>query len=148
MARMNSKVRREFDASALVTLRDVDDGAETADANEAGIALNVLTGAYWDNSDQPNGDIRVSVHVTAIDRTTGDETYTIYFEVDTSNAFASASEVARITGITATGYYEVVIPQVLVEKFETGATHLRARLDVAGTTPSITYGAWATFDGA
>ena len=61
MARMNSKVRREFDAAADVTLRDADDGAETATASETGVSLNLLTDAYWDNDEQPNGVIMVSV---------------------------------------------------------------------------------------
>ena len=147
MARMAGKVRREFDAAAEITLRDIDDGAETADASEAGVALNVLNGAYWDNNEQPNGIFIISVHVSALDFTSADEVYDIYFEVDTSNSFASAKEVARLKSIPATNYYEVVVSSQLIEALETGATHLRARLDVSGTTPSITYGAWATFEG-
>lgn len=147
MARMASKVRREFDAAAAVTLRDIDDGAETADAAETGVALNLLTDAYWDNDEQADGKIAVSIHVTAADYTTGDEEYDLYFEVDTASNFPSAKEVARLKGVPTTGYYEVVIPTQLIEALEAGATHLRVRLDVTGTTPSITYGAWMTFQG-
>lgn len=147
MARMASKVRREFDAAAAVTLRDIDDGAETADAAETGVALNLLTDAYWDNDEQADGKIAVSIHVTAADYTTGDEEYDLYFEVDTASNFSSAKEVARLKTVPTTGYYEVVIPTQLIEALEAGATHLRVRLDVTGTAPSITYGAWMTFQG-
>jgi hypothetical protein len=144
---MAGKVRREFDAAAEITLRDIDDGAETADASEAGVALNVLNGAYWDNNEQPNGIFIVPIHITTLDRTTGDETYDFYLEVDTSSSFSSAKEVARLTGVTAVGYYELVVSSQLIEALEAGATHLRVRLDVGGTTPSVVYGAWAVFEG-
>jgi hypothetical protein len=144
---MAGKVTREFDAAAAITLRDIEDGAETADASEAGVLLNLLTDAYWDNDEQPNGIITVNVHVSAMDETTGDEVYDIYFEVDTASNFPSAIEVARLKAVPAAGYYQVAIPSQLIEALEAGATHLRARLDVTGTTPSITYGAWMTFQG-
>lgn len=145
MARMNSKVRREFDAAAAVTLRDIADGAETADASEAGVALNTLTDAYWDNDEVPNGIFLVSFHVSDADFANADEVYDIYVEVDTASGFASAKEVARLKSIPSVGYYEVPISSQLIEKLESGATHIRARLDVTGTTPSITYGAWMTY---
>lgn len=145
MARMNSKVRREFDAAAAVTLRDIDDGAETADAAEAGVALNTLTDAYWDNDEVPQGIFLVSFHVSARDVADADEVYDIYIEVDTASGFSSAKEVARLKTIPSVGYYEVPISSQLIEALESGATHIRARLDVTGTTPSITYGAWMTY---
>jgi hypothetical protein len=147
MARMASKVTREFDAAAQVTLRDIDDGAETADASETGVALNLLTDAYWDNDEQADGKVVVSIHVSAIDFTTLDEVYDIYVEVDTASGFPSAKEVARLFRVPGVGYYEIVVPTRLVEALEVGATHIRARLDVGGTTPSITYGAWMTYQG-
>ena len=39
---MNSRVKQPFDADAKVTLRDAADGAETATATEAGIALDAI----------------------------------------------------------------------------------------------------------
>lgn len=147
MARMASKVTREFDAAAAITLRDITDGAETADASEAGVLLNLLSDAYWDNDEQPNGIITVNVHVSAADFTNADEVYDIYLEVDTSSAFASAVEVARLKSVPGAGYYQLHVASQLIEALEAGATHIRARLDVTGTTPSITYGAWMTFQG-
>lgn len=145
MARMNSKVTREFDAASAVTLRNIVDGAETADAAEAAVALNTLKDAYWDGNEVPNGKVVISVNVTALDLASADEVYDLYFEVDTASGFASAVEVARIKSILTTGYYEVVVSSTLIEKLEVGATHIRARLDVTGTTPSFTYGAWMTY---
>lgn len=150
MARMASKVRREFDAEAAITLRDLDDGAETADAAEAGVALNTLKDAYWDNNEVPNGIFLVNVHVSALAKPDADETFTLYVEVDTSNSFGSAVEVARLHLIPSTGFYELPISSNNIEKLEPGATHIRVRLDVtdADNDPglaSITYGAWLTY---
>lgn len=145
MARMSGKVTREFDAAAAVTLRNAADGAETADVAEAGVALNTLVDADWDNGEVPNGTVAISVLVSAMDTGNADEVYDLYFEVDTTDQFSSAKEVARIKGIPAVGYYEVPVSSKLIEKLEAGATHIRARLDVTGTTPSMTYGAWMTF---
>lgn len=150
MARMASKVRREFDAEAAITLRDLDDGAETADAAETGVALNTLKDAYWDNNEVPNGLFLVNVHVSELAKPDNDETFTLYVEVDTSNSFGSAVEVGRLHLIPSTGFYEIVISSNNIEKLEPGATHIRVRLDVtdADNDPglaSITYGAWMTF---
>jgi len=142
---MSGKVTREFDAAAAVTLRNAADGAETADVAEAGVALNTLVDADWDNGEVPNGTVAISVLVSAMDTGNADEVYDLYFEVDTTDQFSSAKEVARIKGIPAVGYYEVPVSSKLIEKLEAGATHIRARLDVTGTTPSMTYGAWMTF---
>lgn len=145
MARMSGKVTREFDAAAAVTLRNAADGAETADVAEAGVALNTLVNADWDNGEVPNGIVMISVWVEDINFADLDEVYDLYFEVDTTSGFSSAKEVARIKGIPAVGYYEVPVSSKLIEKLEAGATHIRARLDGTGTSFSITYGAWMTF---
>lgn len=147
MARMASKVTREFDAGASTTLRNQADGAETADASESPVALNTLTDAYWDNDEQPNGLFMISVHVASIDFGNADEVYDIYFEVG-DNDVSPAIEVARLKSVPAVGYYEVPVSSQLIKALDTDATHIRARLDVTGTTPSINYGAWITFVGA
>ncbi len=146
MANLSGKVKREFDAAAAATLRAIADGAETATAAEAPVALNTLNNAYWDNNDQPNGDLRVSISVTSIDRST-DEEYTINIEVDTAAGFSTPKIVATLIEPPTVGYYELVVPASLIEKLEPGATHIRAALVAGGTTPSIDYAAWLTFGG-
>lgn len=148
---MNSKVLEEYDAGAATLLRNIADGAETGvdtDA-EAGVALNTLTNAYWDNDEVPNGLVAVSIFVSALDRGDGDEAYTFIVEVDTADSFGSAVEVGRIgpTGLTSTGYYRVIVDSKMIEKLEPGATHIRIKCTKAGTSPSVTYGAWMTFKG-
>jgi hypothetical protein len=145
MARMASKVNVEFDAASAITLRDATDASETATSNEVAIALNLLTTAEWDNDEQPNGYLMVNIHITTIDRTTADETYTIAVMVDTADSFGSAVEVARLTGLTATGFYKIVVPRETIEKLEPGATHMRLTNTLAGTTPILDYHAWATY---
>lgn len=152
MAIMASKVKEEFDAAAQVTLRNITDGAETGvDTDvETGVALNTLVNAYWDNSEVPNGIVAVSVFVSALDRGDADETYIFIVEVDTSISFGSAVEVARLgpTGLTATGYYRMLVDSQMISKLEPGATHIRIKCTKTGTTPSVTYGAWMTFKAA
>lgn len=149
MARMASKVRREFDAEATITLRDLDDGAEAADAAEAGVALNTLKDAYWDNDEVPQGIFLVNVHVSALGTYESGETVDLYVEVDTSNSFASAVEVARLKNVQVggVGFYEIPVSSNNIEKLEPGATHIRIRADLTGDadTESVSYGAWMTF---
>lgn len=149
MARMASKVRREFDAEAAITLRDLDDGAETADAAETGVALNTLKDAYWDNNEVPQGIFLVNVHVSELGTYEAGETVDLYVEVDTSNSFASAVEVARLKNVQVggVGFYEIPVSSNNIEKLEPGATHIRIRADLTGDadTESVSYGAWMTF---
>jgi hypothetical protein len=149
---MNSKVLEEYDAGAATLLRNIADGAETGvdtDA-ETGVSLNTLSGAYWDNDEVPNGLVAVSIYVSALDRADVDETYTFIVEVDTQLAFGGTpTEVGRIgpTGVTSTGYYRVIVDSKMIEKLCPGATHIRIKCTKAGTSPSVTYGAWMTFKG-
>ncbi len=70
-----SKVRHAVDAEPSIVLRQLADGPETASAVENAISLNVNTTPYWSNGAIPFQQAAVVFRVTAIDRTTGDETY-------------------------------------------------------------------------
>lgn len=149
MARMASKVRREFDAEATITLRDLADGSEAADAAEAGVALNTLKDAYWDNNEVPHGIFLVNVHVGELAVFESGEAADLYVEVDTSNSFSTPVEVARLKGVQVggVGFYEIPVSSNNIEKLEPGATHIRIRLDLTGDADAeaITYGAWLTY---
>lgn len=143
----SSRVRALLDTDASVTLRNVTDGAETSTATETAVSLNELDNAFWDDGNQiPYGTFTVAIHVTAIDRTTGDETYTLALLVDdTSNLSDSPVTVASIS-ISQVGYYTLVVDSKNIPLLDpdTSGTDkwLAIRATLGGTTPSITYGAW------
>lgn len=143
MARMEGKIRREFDAEVAVTLRDAADGAETAAVAEAGVDINALTKAYWDDGEIPHGVFLVNIHVPTV--TTDDETYTLDVEVDTTSGFASPVKVATVSPV-GKSYMTVPIESASVEALLSGASWLRLNLSaVSGTAPSIVYGGWLTY---
>lgn len=115
-------------------LRDVADGAEVATAAEAGITVPVRKSDVF----------RVVFNVTALDETTGDETYVLSVETDSVAAFTDAPvEVARVT-VTENGVYPVALDSKLIAKLDPNAEAIRVKATLAGTTPSITYGAFIT----
>lgn len=116
---------------AELVLRDIADGAETATAAETGIALDVLKA----------GDFKVVLDVTALDATTGNETYVLSVETDANTSFGSAVQVGAVT-VTATGRYEVPLSQWQLAKLDSGAAAIRVNATLGGTTPSIAYGAF------
>lgn len=114
-------------------LRDIADGAETADVAEAGLALDVINA----------GNFKCVVHVSALDTANADETYAVIVETDSVAAFSDTPvEVGRVA-VTGTGVYEVLLSGEGIAKLDPDAAAIRVSLDVAGTTPSITYGAFA-----
>jgi len=124
----------QFDA--LTVLRDIDDGAETATADETGILFPVRF----------SGLFEVVINITAIDAASGNETYVLVVDVDSLAAFSDAPvEVARKTVDKATAMpAEVRIPLASddIARLDSNAAAIRVGLEAGGTTPSITYGAW------
>lgn len=153
MADMSGKVRAEFDAAAAWTLRDVADGAETGadDDYETGVAIDKLLGAYWDNGEVADGLIKINVHVTAITHANSNA-YTLVAQACTAADGTGAVEVGRLLidpSIGANKYYELYVSSKMIEQLAPDADFLRVGVlkTTSGGTPSITYGAWATYHG-
>jgi hypothetical protein len=122
---------RIFDKA--LELRNVADGAETSTANEAAINVDVLN----------MGEFKAVLNVTAIDRTTGDETYV--FDISVSDASGGTfTKVATLPAITAVGTYEIPLSGELVRQHDDDADWVRVGCTLGGTSPSITYGAFLT----
>lgn len=141
-----SRVKEQFDAASSVTLRNVSSGAVTSTTTETGITLNELRTAYWHNYEVPNGVMEIAVHVTALDTTSGDETYTISLLVDDVTGLNNSPVAIDAFPVTATGVYtryinSADIPNLDSDHNGTGK-YLAVKATLAGTTPSITYGAW------
>ena len=122
-----------FDSA--LQLRDIGDGAEIADADEVGVALDLLVA----------GDFKVHFRVSAADYGDADEVYLINIETDSELAFGDAPVIVGTLNVLepVTGKYEIALSQEMIKVLDPDATHIRCSLDVgASTTPSITYGAW------
>ena len=86
-------------------------------------------------------DFKVALNVTVLDTADADETYVISAEVDTASGFASAVQVGTLT-VTAVGSYEIPLSSKWVTNLEAAADFIRVVATLAGTTPSLTYGAF------
>lgn len=113
-------------------LRDIADGAETATASETGVSFAVRMA----------DDFKCVIYVSALDTTTGDETYLLTVETDSVAAFSGTPvEVGRVT-VLAAGVYEIPLSGREIEQRDPDAAAIRVKATLAGTTPSITYGAY------
>lgn len=144
-----SRMKYMFDGDASVTLRNVSDGAESATATETAISLNELDTAYWhDGTDIPYSYLVVVINITAIDATTGDETYVLTIQVDDTLAQSDTPVTVWTQTIarTFTGVIEAVIPAHNIPKMDTDSSGtdkwMAIKATLGGTTPSLTYGAW------
>lgn len=143
-----SKVKNLIDTADAAVLRDVADGAETSTAIETSIALNELDSAYWHGGEIPNGILQVMIHVTAIDGTTGDETYTLALIVDDVAAMNDSPVAVWSQAIADdfTGVLYAYVDSKNIPALDTDSSgtekYIAIRATLAGTTPSITYGAY------
>lgn len=115
-------------------LRNVADGAETATATETGFAFAARMA----------GDFKAIVFVTALDTTTGDETYVLTVETDSVAAFNDTPVEVGRAAVTQTGVYEIPMSASQITKLDADAAAIRVKATLSGTTPSITYGAYLT----
>lgn len=141
-----SRVNEIIDLADAVTLRDIADGAETATATETGKSLSELRAAYWHNKEIPHGVFKVVFNVTAVDRTTGDEAYTLALVVDDTADMSDNPSVIASLAITTAGVYTMFVDSKNIPQIDpdTSGTDkwIAARATLGGTTPIITYGAW------
>ncbi len=81
----------------------------------------------------------VVVDASAIDATTGDETYDVTIEGSNSATFASGVVELASQKVAETGRHEIFFTN---QKADTTYRYLRAKHVLGGTTPSINYTAW------
>lgn len=131
---VTKRTQRIYDANLV--LRDIDDGAETATANETAINVEAIN----------LEEFKAVIHVTALDFTTGDETYV--FDISVSDlvggTFTKVATLPDIGSATATGIYEIPLSGALVQGLDSDADWIRVGATLGGTTPSVTYGAFLT----
>ena len=131
-----------FNVDAELALRAEGLPNITADAASDPLSLDRLS-AYWNAGEIATPQqFAIFGSVSALDATTGDETYDIEVQVDSDTTFGSPV-VIKTVRVTKLGLF--VIPSVR-EQLEAvaDAAFLRLNVDVAGTTPIFNYYAYAT----
>lgn len=141
-----SRVKQIVDKASQATLRDVASGAITSTTTETALSLNELRAAYWQNYEIPHGVFAVSVNVTALDLSSGDETYTVSLLVDdvsgmNNNPVAVDSFPVKVAGVYTRYINSMDIPNLDADHDGLGKW-IAVKATLAGTTPSFTYGAW------
>lgn len=136
MAKLKSNFKYMLDAAPAITFRDAAAAAFTADGNTAAITLDEV-GGYWNTNELADSTFAVVINVSALDETTGDETYKINLEAGPVG-FASSVVVGTVT-VTETGQHVILVDVDTIRKSKADAAALRLAVDVAGTTPSIDF---------
>lgn len=149
-----SRVKAMFDTDASVTLRDVASGAVTSTTTETAVSLGELDTAYWEDGAQgsttgriPFGVMQVEIDITACDSGDGDETYTISLLVDDASGMNDSPVTVWSQAVTRgfTGVLYAYVDHRNITALNTDSsgsdTYMAIKATLAGTTPSITYGA-------
>lgn len=84
-------------------------------------------------------DYKIVIVVNAIDRTTGDETYTFTAK---TGATGSPITVVGTLAVNKTGQHILMLDAHTIERLDANRAVLELSLAVAGTTPIIGFSAW------
>lgn len=137
MAKLKSNFKYMLDAAPAITFRDAAAAPITADGTTAAITLDKV-GGYWNNANElADSTFAVVINVSALDKTTGDETYVINLEAGPVG-FATSVVVGTVT-VTKTGQHVILVDVDTIRKSKADAAALRLAVDVTGTTPSIDF---------
>jgi hypothetical protein len=141
MAKMNTKFRYMYDAAPASALLPKDHAAKTASFNGSAIVLDTV-GGYWNAADPILADttFAIAVNVENVDRTTGDETYTLEVEFGPVG-FASSVKTHKLV-VTKPGQYVILVDAETVKAMKSDVAAMRIAATLDGTTPSITAHAW------
>lgn len=137
MSKMNSNFKYMLDAAPAITFRAAAEAALTADGNTAAITLDKVLGYWNQNNVLADATFAVVVNVSTLDKTTGDETYTLNLEAGPVG-FATSLVVGTLK-VSSTGQHVILVDIDTVKKMKADAAALRIAVDVAGTTPIIDF---------
>lgn len=140
MSKLGSKFRYMYDAAPTAELIAKDGAVHAASFNGPSHVLDTV-GGYWNNAHElADLAFAVAVNVTSLDRTTGDETYTI--ELEFGNAGYAASVKTHKIAVTKPGQYVFLVDIPTAQAIVANLNEFRVVATLAGTTPSITLNAW------
>jgi uncharacterized protein YfaS (alpha-2-macroglobulin family) len=135
----NSEVTYIYDAANKFRAPGL--AAVTASADIAALPLDKLVDVRPSSQRNKLGAQmrKIVIVVNAIDKTTGDETYTFTAK---TGAVGSESVVVGTLAVATTGQYVLALDSDSIEKLDAAHASIELTLTVAGTTPSITFSAW------
>lgn len=130
---MNSKAR--FVPDAAYCLRTKDAAAITTDTAILGgeLVSPINAGAVW-NAEVKDGLVAIKILASALDATTGDETYNV--QVITSAASNLGTPTVHETKAMKAGVNELLIDQEVLLAAAPTHKYWGLNIDVGGTTPS------------
>lgn len=127
-----------FIPDAANALRAADAAAITADTLISAGELKTPLGAIWD-AETKDGKVVFFFKASAMDATTGDETYTIeVISSATSNLASPAVHLAKVIDDAAPGWYSILVDQQQIVDEQPTHKYYGLNVNVAGTSPSIT----------
>ena len=140
---MKSVVNRIYESD--LAFRAPGSAAVTASGAIGTIALDKLDKVR--PSDQRNKlgaeSYEIVIVVSALDTGNADETYTFTAEVGAAGA---AATVVGTLAVVGTGQYVLQLDAQSLENVDTDLEELELNLTVGGTTPSITFSSWVSFN--
>jgi hypothetical protein len=140
---MESKIRHQYDGD--LALRAPGSAAMVADGNTTAVSIYPITDSPYDAVDGRFGigSFDCVLYVSAIDTTSGSETYTLNFQtVDANGANPVTHETVVITsGLVGEPLVYAFHPATLAVA-DADAASFRINVDVGGSTPSITFYAY------
>ena len=142
---MESAVRHQYDD--LLKLQAFGSAAVVADAPSGfAIDLHRLTAGRGDLKNRYGlGKFDIVLHITAADFTTADEVYVIQVQTtDAAGGNAVTHQSINVTADMVGKTVEVTVHPDSLAKMDADAAKLRLNADVSGTTPSLTYWAFAS----
>jgi len=148
---MQSRVAAEYDDAAQTLLLDGFAGVAGAETDQSldGVAVDLLTDAFWDNDEVPMGWFAVNIHLTAFG-TTGDILkFNLYAkaaaDVDKGDTLIGSLTLAYDTlGTDKTGFYRFAVDAKTAQKLCPGMTHVAIAVDLSAGGNS-TASAWLSF---
>lgn len=144
---MESAVRHQYDAS--LALQAIGSAAVTSTAVGSNkIDLYRLTAGRGDLKNRYGlGAFDVVVYVGAVDAVTGDESYTLQLcTYDAAGANETVQESITLTAANIGEVLEFEVKPNTMAAFDADAAQFGVKMVLAGTTPSITYWAFASQD--
>ncbi len=136
---MESKIRHQYDAE--LALRAPGSVAVTADGATDAVDINRITKGRGDiNGRYGQGSFDAVVYVTALDATSGSETYTLQFQtVDADGNNPVTHETVEVTAAMVGEPLVFAFHPATLRAKDADAAQFRINLDVGGATPSLTY---------
>lgn len=147
MVMMHGRNPVEFDAAAGTLLANAVTHTGAARTANTAVATGLLTNAYWDNDELPQGWFAVNINITANAINGGGDTITFRLEGHTANDFSSArTQLGELVLTDAAandlvGLWRFAVDAKTAKKL-VAATHFALSTNLSDTVVSVSYSAW------